>query len=80
MNSLHLIRMSDSTISGHGGKRTRRNFELWINGVSIRTYTEDSAMTFNYATGPSFDRAIDAEIAKFEEALNCRVIRGTLRA
>lgn len=75
MTTLALIRYKDSGGPRHGGWRTYRHFKLFLNGFEIRSFSDDNASSA-WLTGERLDRYIAGEVALFERALGCRVIRG----
>lgn len=57
------------------GPRTYREFALYANGVLMRSYREGSEDA-NWSYDEKFDRFLAEDVALFEKALCCKVVRG----
>lgn len=77
-NVLALIQGDDAESLRHGGHRSYRTFKLYLNGVLLDTFRDDSPAT-GYNSGKYLDRHMDGCIAPLEQALGVRCIRGRLR-
>ena len=73
-NALALIEMPGYRTSGWTRDRHHRRFEVYINGVRVRSFVENAAP--DYLIGRWFDEAIQTYIATMERALGCRCMRG----
>lgn len=71
---LVLLRKPDSGGPRHGGWRTYRHFELYLNDVLIRVYRDDDP-GMGYRIGSTLDTMIKSDIERIERALGIRCIR-----
>lgn len=71
--TLVLLRKADSGGPRHGGWRTYRHFEIYLNGVLLRSFRDDSASD-NYASGKWLDELIDKTCGTLERALGIKRI------
>lgn len=76
-NTIALLEL-EATMSGprHGGARMERRHQLWVNGKLFEEYREGSQRPFDYATGSYYDAAIKSRVAKLEDVLDCKAIKG----
>lgn len=74
MNRLELRTLPPYTTLSHGGNRNHRQHELFVNGVLVRSFSENTQKD-NYQTGKSYDELIQRTVETYEQALACKVER-----
>jgi hypothetical protein len=77
-NVLMLVRKNDSGGPRHGGWRTYRHFDLYLNGVLIEAFSDDSPNT-NYDSDSRLDNRINYRLELLERALGCKALRARIR-